>query len=148
MQEFLYIVDSANYNGNIIDTMDLVPQDRINAEILHYGGGKTFEQYNKYHNGTLVALNWDDYYSMYLSQYLKSKQKPFAETTEDMYCNALEAVPPKRFTRDGKNEFFFLGECETFNLYSCYVKKVDKYYSALRSIETPTEHLFNLEDVK
>jgi len=85
---------------------------------------------------------------MYLSQHLKSIQKPFAETTEDRYWNALEAVPPKRFTRDGANEFFFLGECETFNLYSCYVKKGDKYYSALRSIETPTEHLFNLEDVK
>ena len=69
-------------------------------------------------------------------------------TVRSLKDHALEAVPPKRFTRDGKNEFFFLGECETFNLYSCYVKKVDKYYSALRSIEAPTEHLFNLEDVK
>ena len=108
----------------------------------------TFEEYNQQNGGCLVALDWDTFEAQYYNPYLMGLCGNFIECTEDEYYNALECLPPKRWTRLKNGEFFFMGECYTANLYSCYVSKGGKYYTALRSINTDSEDLINLKPVK
>ncbi len=149
-KQYLYIIDTAKpYNGSIENSMPFVPKNDINATKVHCSD-LTFEQYNKQHGGTLSALDFETFYKDYYKPHINGLQEPFVETTEERFEDGLNCLPPRRWTRfpERNIEYFFVGECETDNIYRCYVKKGDKYYSALRSIETPTEHLFNLEDVK
>lgn len=145
-REYLYIVDTANYRGSIENTMDVVPQDQINDTEVHYSGG-TFAEYNESKGGTLAALDWDTFYKDYYKPHLDSIQGPFTETTEERFNDGLECVPPKRWTHSGKNQFFFVGECFTDNLYTCYVYVGGKYYTALRSILTSAEDILNLKNI-
>jgi len=148
--EYLYIVNPANFTGNVLNTMPFVEKgakhgiDILNSTYVHYCEGMTFEQYNQKHGGNLLALTWDEFNTQFYSNHLTSLCKPFAEVTEEAFTEALECLPPKRWTRGNGQEFFFLGECYTANLYSCYVRKGDKYFSALRPINTPETDLFNL----
>lgn len=152
--ECLYIVhqDKSKFKYHALNTMSFVDVKAKNgAEILqhtfvHYRD-QTFADYNKEHGGDLVALTWDEFCSGYYEPYLKSLQEDFKETTEEMFMDGLECLPPKRWTRAGSQEFFFVGECYTADLYTCFVRKGDKYYTALRSIRTSAEDLFALKSV-
>lgn len=145
--ECLYIVDTAKpFMGHCENTMNAVPQEEVNATKVHHSD-LTFEQYNKEHGGTLVALDWDDFNNRLYTPHLLSLQEPFVETTEERYEDGLECLPPKRWTRSGKNQFFFVGECYTANIYRCFVRKEDKYYTALRAITTSEEDIFNLKNI-
>jgi hypothetical protein len=152
--ETLYIVhaDKSKFKGNVLNTMPFVDrntkhgEDIFNSTYVHYYD-LTFAQYNEKEGGDLVALDWDTFERDYYSPFMKSLQGEFTERNEDIFIDALECLPPKRWTRENGQEFFFVGECYTGNLYSCHVRKGDKYYSALRSINTPKEDIFSLKSV-
>jgi hypothetical protein len=71
--------------------------------------------------------------------------KDFQETTEEKFLEALNCLPPLRWTRSKNIEFFFMGEPYSDNIYICYVRKQSKYFSALIPITTPTVNLINLD---
>ncbi len=152
----LYIVnkDFSKFKGNVINTMPFVEKeakngkDILNSTYVHYTDGKTFEQYNREHGGELVALTWDEFNTQFYSPYLNSMCEPFTETTEEQFFYGLECLPPKRWKTEGNKEVFFMGECYTADLYRAFVRIGDKYYTALRRISTPFEHLFNLQTLK
>lgn len=153
--ETLYIVhaDKVKFNGTVVNTMPFVHKDiKHGADLLqstyvHYTDGETFAEYNKKHGGDLVALTWDEFYEQYYKPHLNGLQGEFTETTEERFNYGLECLPPKRWTREHGQEFFFVGECYTADLYTCFVRKGDKYYTALRSIHTKAEDLFALKSV-
>ena len=139
--ETLYIIDPNNFKGQIVSSITKHPY-------VDYTGGTTFEDYKKEENNEdLVALPWEDFRKDYYEPYLCGLQGEFKEVSEEAYWEALECLPPKRWTRYGKDEFFFMGECYTADLYSCYVRKGEKYYNALRSIHTKEEDLLNLKNI-
>lgn len=149
--ERLYIVDTKKpFNGTVLNSMPFVYKDSkngadiLNSTYVHYTNGVTFAQYNEQHGGGLIALTWDEFNEQYYTPYLQALQTPFEESTEEKFMYGLECVPPKRWTREHGQEFFFVGECYTADLYRCYVRKGKKYYSALRSIHTPAEKIFSL----
>jgi hypothetical protein len=109
---------------------------------LHNNNGKdlTIAEYSAIKNEQYEVLTWEEMEVKYMTPYLKSLQGPFVECTKEVYWDALECLPPLRWTRSAGNpEFFFLGECFTYNLYSCFVSWKGKYYSALRDINTPAK---------
>lgn len=141
----LYIIDPTKFRGQIVNTMSSYDEP---LHVDYMSEPTTFEEYKvKENNPNLVALSWEEFEEKYYTPHLKSLQDPFKETTEERYWDALECLPPKRWTKFTGGEFFFLGECFTADLYSCYVQIGDKYYTALRSIRTPKEDLINLKDV-
>lgn len=153
--ECLYIVpaDKTKFTGTVLNTMPFVEinskngSDLLQHTYVHYRD-QTFADYNKENGGDLVALTWDDFEREYYRPHLNSMQDDFKETTEERFNDGLECLPPKRWTRETNQEFFFVGECYTADLYTCFVRKGDKYYSALRSIYTKSEDLFNLKSLK
>lgn len=153
--ETLYIIyaDKTKFTGNVVNTMPFVDVNTKNgAELLqhtyvHYTDGKTFADYNKEHGGELVALTWEQFEREYYRPHLNSLQEDFKETTKERFSDGLNCLPPLRWTRGKNLEFFFVGECYTANLYTCFVRKGDKYYTAFRSINTKAEDLFNLSPV-
>lgn len=144
--EYLFIINETEvFNGQCLNTMPLVPQDKVNETKVHYSD-LTFVEYNKSKGNTLKALTWEEYSKLNIP-YLISLQKPFKETTEEHFNDALNCLPPLRWTRAGYSQFFFISECYTANLYSCFVKKDNKYFCALRAINTPVDDILNLKDV-
>jgi hypothetical protein len=145
--EHLYIIDpTKEFDGSCLNSMPAVPAEDIDKTEVHYVN-QTFEEYNKKHGGSLVALPWESFYNDYLEPYYKNLQEPFEETTEEQFQDMLEVLPPKRWTSSEGKEYFFVGECYTSNLYRCFVRLEDKYYTALRAITTPEEDILNLKDV-
>lgn len=146
-KQYLYIVDTAKpYNGSIENTMPFVAKKDINDTEVHYSGG-TFAEYNKRKGGTLVALDFETFYKDYYKPHIDSIQGPFIQTTLEAFNQGLECVLPKRWTRLGKSQFFFVGECETDNIYRCYVHVKGKFYTALRAITTSEDDIFNLKNI-
>lgn len=153
--EKLYIVhkDPAQFKGIVINTMPHVEKGAknglkiLNSTYVDYTDGQTFAQYNERHGGDLLALTWEEFERDFYRPHINSLQEPFKETTKEKFWDGLECLPPKRWTRENSREFFFVGECFTDTLYTAYVKLGDKYYTALRSIYTPAQNLFNLENV-
>lgn len=147
--EMLYIINPANFDGQVLNTMPFVEkgakhgQDILKSTYVHFKD-ETFEQYNKSHGGGLLALTWEEFNTGYYAPYLKTLQKSFVESSEEQFMDGLECLPPKRWTRFEGGEFFFVGECYTANLYTCFVRKGEKYYTALRAINTTAENLINL----
>lgn len=150
--ERLYIVDKdkSKFNGRVINTMHVSGSgiDNYQDKPVDYCNGKTFAQLNKEEGGNLIALCWDNFYDEYFEPHNMGMQKPFRRTTKANFWDALECLPPKRWTSFDGGEFFFLGECHTADLYSCYVRKGNNYYTALRSIYAKTEDLINMKKVK
>lgn len=108
------------------------------------GPNLTPEQYSAMKNEEYEVLTWEEMEVKYLTPYLQSLQGPFIECTKEAYWDALECLPPIRWTRSAGNpEFFFLGECFTYNLYSCFISWKGKYYSALRNINTPAKMIIS-----
>lgn len=153
--ERLYIIhkDPSQFKGHVLNTMPFVEigmkngQDILNHTYVDYTEGVTFAKYNEQHGGDLIAVCWEEFERDYYRPHLKSMQEEFKETTEERFIDALECLPPKRWTRENSKEFFFVGECFTADLYSAYVRLGNKYYTALRSIHTPKENIFNLSPV-
>lgn len=129
--ERLYIIDPTNFKGHVENTMPLVNADEINNTVVHYSKDVTFEEYNKQHNGKLIALPWDEFNEKYYQPYLQSLQKPFVEITEERYYDLLECLPPQGW-RDLNNEWnvFYIMEAYTANLHTHVVKnrKTKKYH--------------------
>jgi hypothetical protein len=145
--EHLYIIDpTKEFNGQCLNTMPLVAPENINETKVHYRK-QTFAEYNKEHGGCLVALTWEQFDKDFYQEYYKGLQEPFKETTEEQFQDMLEILPPKRWTGSEGKEYFFVGECYTANIYRCFVRLGDKYYTALRAITTPEENILNLKDV-
>lgn len=148
---YLYIIDPNNFKGTILNTMPFVEtgsrngKDILNRTYVHYSDGVTFEEYNRRHGGNLIALTWEQFEKEFYNPHLKSLCSPFVETTEERFWDGLECLPPKRWTRFDGGEYFFVGECYTADLYTCYVRKGEKYYTALRSINTEGDELINLK---
>ena len=131
-----YILNTAEpFKGHVLNT--------ISNTLVDYTG-ETFEEYNAKHGGNLVVLTWEELESKYLKPWLKEMQGAWKETTEERFWYGLECVPPKLWRQFENGETFFVGECYTHNLYTCYVRKGEKYYTALRVINTPLENLINL----
>jgi hypothetical protein len=151
--EYLYIVDPANFTGHALNTMPFVEKstrhgmELVDQTYVHYHKWLTFEEYNKQHDGRLLALTWDEFNTQFYSAHLKGLCKEFKPISKEDFWDALECLPPKRWTRTSTSEFFFLGECFTANLYSCFVRKGENYFSALRPINTPDEEIFNLTPI-
>src|SRR5680860_1415115 len=53
----------------------------------------------------------------------------------------MNVLQPTRFHNYLCAEIFFVSECNTLDLYSCFIVANDKYYSALRPISEPSEGL-------
>jgi hypothetical protein len=142
----LYIIDPTNFRGTILNTMSSYDEPLY---VDYMSEPTTFEEYKiQENNPNLVALTWEEFDEKYYAPHLKSRQGPFEKTTKERFWDALECLPPARWTQFPGGEFFFLGECTTANLYDCYVRIGEKYYTALRSIRTPKEDLINLKDVQ
>lgn len=155
----LYIINPENFNGSVLNTMPFVTPEKINESLIEYNvdfshieNGKTvyenttFAQYNARYGGKLIAIPWPQFKDEFYSPFLKSLQKPFEEITEDKFMFLLECVPPKKWHDINKTlNMFFVGECDTANLYTCCIfdKKAKKYYSALRPINSKDEDLIN-----
>lgn len=140
--ESLYIIDPTNFNGRIINTM------RPSGYVDYMNTPTTFDQYKEQKgNESLIALTWEEFDAKYYTPYLDSLCGKFKRTTKALYWDALECLPPKRWTfkEDRSEEFFFIGECTTANLYSCYVRKGKKYFTALRPITAKIEDIFALK---
>jgi hypothetical protein len=145
--ETLYIIDPNKFEGQIISTMTSESNSPV---FVDYTDGLTFEQYKQQkQNPDLIALNWDDFETLYYRPYLNTLCMPFGLTTEEIYWDGLECLPPMRWTKnkDTDEEFFFVGECYTADLYRCFVRKGEQYYTALRSKYTPAEDLFALKSL-
>lgn len=141
----LYIIDPTNFNGQIVNSMSSYDEPLY---VDYMSEPTTFEEYKiKKNNPNLIALSWEEFEEKYYTPYLNSLQEPFKETTEERFWDALECLPPAKWTQFSGGEFFFLGECYTANLYRCFVRIGNKYYTALRSIRTHKEDLINLKDV-
>jgi hypothetical protein len=141
----LYIIDPSNFKGQIVNTMSST--DKVPQFVDYMDKPTTFEEYKqKKGNQNLIALTWEDFSKNYYIPYLNSLCEPFTETTEERFMDALECVPPKRWTKFEGGQFFFVGECYTADLYTCFVKKGNKYYTALRSITESAENLIQLKD--
>lgn len=148
--ERLYILNPNNFTGIVLNTMPYVDvnarngKDILNHTYVHNNGG-TFEEYNKHHGGVLVALTWEEFEEQYYKPHLNNLCEPFKETTEERFWYGLECLPPKRWTQFDGGEFFFVGECYTANLYTCYVRKGDRHFTALRPITTSSDDIINLK---
>jgi hypothetical protein len=143
--EKLYIVDPINFKGSIKSTVYNIPSTPLDDRLVHYTN-KTFKRYNEEHDGVLVAVNCDEFMSIYYNPYLLSLQGKFEETTKE-FMDGLECIPPKMWRRIRKQyQTFFVGEPYTHNIHRCYVQKGNKFYTAYRSTDTDLEDLINLKD--
>jgi len=144
--ERLYIIDPDNFRGYAENTMKCVPQKDVGQTVVD-NSKMTFDEYNQKHGGKLVALSFEEFSDKFFTPYLKGRCKPFTEVTAELYYEMMEVLPPLKMTLRGKDAFFFVGECTTFDLYQCFVRKDGRYYSALRSINTKADKIFDLSDV-
>jgi len=138
----LYVFDPTNFKGHILNSM-------VNGFLRYRETPTTLEEYKKEEkNENLIAIDWETFERDYYRPYLNSLCGPFEEITKEAWWDALECLPPARWTRTGGGEFFFISECFTADLYSCYVRRGDKYYSALRPIGTKDADLYNMVEYR
>jgi len=142
--ERLYIIDPTNFKGSVENTMS-APTGTKPTCVDYRDKPTTFEEYKKEKGKeNLIALTWEEFDEKYNQPYLKSLQRPFTEITREEYWDMLECLPPKRWTNIGlTNEFFFLGECYTADLYTLCIKVGNKYFTGLRSIFMKNEEIIN-----
>lgn len=141
----LYIIDPANFEGRVVNTM--TSKDGKPVYVDYMDKPTTLEQYKeKKQNPRLIALTWEDFDKKYYRPYLDSLCGKFEEETKAQFEEALNCLPPLRWTRGQNREFFFVRECYTGDLYSCHVRVGDKYYTALRPISASKWSLFNRKD--
>ena len=144
-----YILEATKpFDGSVFNTMEVNAGDPIEAGRVHLAGG-LWPDYNGKHGNNLKAVTEKELEQL-LDKYLADLQGDFKEVTKEQYLDALECLPPKRWTNYGKNnDFFFLGECYTYNLYSLYANHNGKYYTALRAINLTTDQIINqLNNIK
>ena len=141
--ETLYILNPNTFNGYVEATMPKVETSMISTTKVHYSE-ETFEQYNKRKGGELIVVKWEQLRDNYLAPLVKTMQKDWKETTEENFQDALNCLPPHRWTRGTNSEFFVLGEEYGYGLGCFYVRIEDKYYNALRPMNEPSENVFNL----
>lgn len=142
-----YVVNTENFKGTAESTAHFDGKqwlvDYSGALYNNNGPDLTIEKYNEKKQTKFEILTWEEFEVKYYFPHLKSLQKPFVETTAERFEDALECLPPKRWTRHAGNEFFFMGECFTANLYDCYVRVGNKYFVGLRPIEIKPEEIFS-----
>jgi hypothetical protein len=142
--ERLYILDPQNFKGQIVNTMS--SNEGTPKFVDYMEEPTTLEEYKKIKgNENLIAIDWETFEKEYYTPHLNSLCEPFKKTTKERFWDGLECLPPKRWTKGTNSEFFFVGECYTDNLYTCYVRKGEDYYTALRPINTDANELFNLK---
>ena len=112
-----------------------------------FSENKTKADYEKEYNTKLIELSFDELYEQYIEPFNKSLQSPFVEIKEETWYDMLNVLPPMRWTKVGNSEFFFCMEALTADLHSVYVRKGNKYYTALRSKFEKAENIFNLKNV-
>ena len=144
--EIKYIIDPTNFKGSVEVTMS---SNEGEPRLVDYMEKETTLEEYKAIKGkeNLIAMGWEELESKFISPYLKSIQYPFLPCLEKNFIDALECLPPKKWTRKEGAEFFFIGEPTTFNLHQCYVRKGNEFFTALRDLFTNPESIFNLEDV-
>lgn len=137
----IYFINPLEFRGTIISMANNSFRDIYHTDIYK----KLVENHT-----SVLALTWEDFHDLYYQPYLNGLCEPFVETTEEKYWDGLEVLPPKRWTQieGGAKAFFFVGECYTADLFRCYVKLADKYYTALRPISASATSLLNLENNK
>jgi hypothetical protein len=144
----LYVIDPTNFTGQIINTM--TSNTGMPKYLDYMERPTTLEEYKKQKgNNNIIALTWEDFRDKYYIPHLNTLQEDFKPTTKERFWDALECLPPKKWTQDkaNKQEYFYLGECYTATLYKCFVRKGNKYFSALRDINTSSEDIFNLKSI-
>lgn len=140
----LYVIDPTNFKGSVINTMSCL--EGVPQFMDYMKEPTTFEQY-KEDNPNLIALDWETFEKEYYRPYLNSLCGEFKPTTKEEFWELLEVLPPERWEKREGKEFFFVGECNTADLYTCFVRIADKYWTAWRPIRTPETDLFNLKPV-
>ena len=134
-----YLVNPSKFNGQALailrDGKSVFTKDKVKAD------------YEQEYKTELVELTWDELYEQYIEPYNKSLQSPFTEIDEERWDEMLNVLPPMRWTRTSNGEFFFCMEAYTADLHSVYVRKGDKYYTALRSKYEKEENILNLKEV-
>jgi hypothetical protein len=132
-EELTWIIDPNNYTGNAITTMD-------KSGKVHYSE-LSFDEYNKSRGGNLLALSWDDYYDNWYRPSQLKLQGDWKETTEEKYDDMLGAVPPHKPRSIGGFSTFFCGEATTGTLHQMFAYKSDRYWTALRDVNSSIESL-------
>jgi hypothetical protein len=135
MDDLMYLVSPSKFKGNAITL--------AKPESLQHKLNECRTQYPD-----IIALSWDDFYDQFLEPHQNSMQKPFREITEKEWDDALCELPPMRWTRGEGEEFFFCSEPYSSHLHQCYVRKGEKYYTALRSRFDKDEDLLGLKNVE
>lgn len=115
-------------------------QSILKNGFVAYSNRLNFEQYQK-SKGEKFRLISEGEHDELQKIYRKSLIAEFSEITEDKYYEMMNVLPPTRFHNYRGAEIFFVSECCTLNLYSCFIMANDKYYSALRPIGEPSEGL-------
>lgn len=133
MDRIQYIIKAdTQYRGTV--------QSILKNGIVAYSNGLNFEEYQK-SKGEKFRLISEGEHDELQRIYRKSLISDFTEITEDRYYEMMNVLPPTRFHNYRGAEIFFVGECYTLDLYSCFIMANDKYYSALRPIGEPSEEL-------
>lgn len=115
-------------------------QSILKNGIVAYSNGLNFEEYQK-SKGEKFRLISEGEHDEFQRIYRKSLISEFTEITEDKYYEMMNVLPPTRCHNYRGAEIFFVSECYTLDLYSCFIMANDKYYSALRPIGEPSEEL-------
>lgn len=62
--------------------------------------------------------------------------KSWIEITDDQWYEALEVLPPMKWSNVSGFEFFFCSEALTSNIHACYCSVDDKYFTATKRTTT------------
>ncbi len=153
MKHYLIVDTLQVFAGSCFNTITVSPKHELNTftentdeMYVDYSDGLTFAQYKlKYPDKNLIVVDGTTYHEQYMQPFLLSLQDEFEEISEESFYDHFECLPPiKMKFYDKKNWFFFVGEAYYAEIARCCVAKNGKYYTALRSIHSDDEAIFNL----
>lgn len=127
-----------DYTGEPITTKTV--KNGVETHHTQWINGLNFEQYNEKKGGDCLLATAEQMDEL-MKNHDDSLCKEFTETTEDRFFNGLECLPPKRWHTHKGVEIFFVGECYTSNIYTCYARIGEKHFSALRRITATSDEL-------
>ena len=80
-----------------------------------------------------IFCKWEEALRLIEKAEKEAFDKPMVEITKEEYWEALECLPPLMWTKCGNgDEFFFMSEFYSGNYTALFMKKGEKYYTAIR----------------
>lgn len=124
-----YVIDTSFLSERCITTM----KDGVHCDY----SSKTIRELQLEEDNYGLRAVTSEKMDFFLNRYSKALQSPFEKTTEGKFNYLMDCVPPRRFT----GNTFFVGECDTVNLYTFCFGLNGEFYRGLRAINTPRNEL-------